>query len=416
MMHPLLRKLKKLVFLLILSCFFNVVAFAFIIYFYFIERPPNPICEKKPQEIEKESVTFDNNDLINFFVALPYDELLPYLKSNILVENGYNIRDLSLGCLITFYDLDIEKIFSGNLSSQRKIYNYKDRKGNIQQLSLYNHLRDDHFHDIINFINREKWPFTTKGLFKRLKLSSEIDPSLKYAFFITSEFLSVEFLFKRTAVNIDKETILNLLLDGTWEMFYSFTEKQRSIQDLSESARRTFLLPYIEFGSTKATTLFIILDSKYALKNLSDEQLLQLLKFAKERIPETAKFAIEALMSQRSDAICIEAANRLYEFVGEKKPLHLDKNVAMSRFLPLTIQKKIVLPNDVAMNQQSKINEKKLPQINLNPPKWKRAYTVLEGDSLWKISRMFKVDIEELKRYNNIKSDFLQPGTIIMVP
>lgn len=417
MMNPLLNKLKKLIVLLIISCSFNILAIALLIYVYFIERPPSPICERKPQEIENTAITFDNNDLINFFVALPYEELLPYLRTNTLVENGYTIRDLALGCLITFYDLDIEKIFPGKVNFQRKIYNYKDRKGNIQELQLYNNFRNEHFQDIINFIQTEKWPFTTKGLFKRLKLSTDADNSLKYAFFITTEFISVEFLFKRTGLIIEKESILDLLLDGTWEMLYNFSEKQRTIQDLSDSARRAFLLPYIEFGSVKAATLFIILDSKYALKKLNDPMLVKLLKLAQERIPETAKFAIEALMSQRCDSVCIEAAHRLYEFVGEKKPLQLDKNIAMSRFLPLTLQKNTILHNDLERELTPKQSlSKPLPKFNINKPNWKRAYTVLEGDSLWKISRMFKVDVEELKKQNNLKTDFLQPGTIIMVP
>jgi LysM repeat protein len=47
---------------------------------------------------------------------------------------------------------------------------------------------------------------------------------------------------------------------------------------------------------------------------------------------------------------------------------------------------------------------------------WKRAYTVKSGDSLWKIGRMFNIDIDELKRRNNITTDSLAPGTMLIVP
>lgn len=43
-------------------------------------------------------------------------------------------------------------------------------------------------------------------------------------------------------------------------------------------------------------------------------------------------------------------------------------------------------------------------------------YTVKNGDSLWKISKRFKVSIKELKRVNNLKTSKIYPGLKLKIP
>lgn len=45
-----------------------------------------------------------------------------------------------------------------------------------------------------------------------------------------------------------------------------------------------------------------------------------------------------------------------------------------------------------------------------------RMYVVADGDSLWKISKRFDVDIEVLRKSNRLKNDSLKPGTALFIP
>jgi LysM repeat protein len=45
-----------------------------------------------------------------------------------------------------------------------------------------------------------------------------------------------------------------------------------------------------------------------------------------------------------------------------------------------------------------------------------KIYVVQDGDSLWKIANKFKVDVEVLKSYNRLQSDFLKPGSTLKIP
>ncbi|HHT5924130.1 TPA: LysM peptidoglycan-binding domain-containing protein, partial [Listeria monocytogenes] len=44
-----------------------------------------------------------------------------------------------------------------------------------------------------------------------------------------------------------------------------------------------------------------------------------------------------------------------------------------------------------------------------------KIYTVVKGDSLWRIANNNKVTIANLKAWNNLKSDFIYPGQKLKV-
>jgi len=56
-------------------------------------------------------------------------------------------------------------------------------------------------------------------------------------------------------------------------------------------------------------------------------------------------------------------------------------------------------------------NKKKILIVNsLNPY---RFYQVQNGDSLWKISRKFRISTSEIKKWNNLKSNIIHPGSTL---
>ncbi|QSR85668.1 LysM peptidoglycan-binding domain-containing protein [Methylacidimicrobium sp. B4] len=50
------------------------------------------------------------------------------------------------------------------------------------------------------------------------------------------------------------------------------------------------------------------------------------------------------------------------------------------------------------------------------PPPGSTKYAVKQGDSLWKISRRFKITVEALRKANGLKNDRLQIGQELIVP
>ena len=145
------------------------------------------------------------------------------------------------------------------------------------------------------------------------------------------------------------------------------------------------------------------------------------------------------LMSPRSDKVWQEAAARLYEYVGEPKPQKYHRNVVLARFVPLAIAPKDPIQEQKASQPlalktaatsttvSTSIKKESTPltttpkKINTSttPSKPKlilRSYRVKEGDTLWKISRQFNIEIDTLKKLNQLNDTPLKPGLILSIP
>lgn len=430
MRSELFDKIRRLTLLLMISGAMNILMVAFLSFYYFKERPPTPICEKMPDYSKKASgaivIESSNSDLLRNYQSLSIGDLIEKLYDNRLASDGFTHRDLALGYLLTNNHFDIVKALKGEtFPSQKRTIAYRDNRQSLCKITTFSDLNDKHYEKIIAFAKTEQWPLTPEGLFLTLQTQiEEKNKNLKYAFYLTPEFLAVDLLFKRGTQETPRGELLDVLLEGTWQELSAFTEKQRIAQDLSQEQRRQFLLGYIKQGSITAANLILKIDPYFTTKKLDDDQVLAILQHLTKRTPEAARFALEILASPRRDAVWQEAADRLYSFVGEEKPKEYSKNSVLARFLPLAVRQQEKAPikrvdKIIAYN----LEEKKQPQKNPTPPpqkkekeKWKRAYTAKNGDSLWKIGRMFNVDVEELKKHNKLTSDTLAPGTMIIVP
>lgn len=428
MKNELLLRLRRLTLALILSGCVNILLVSFTCYWFIRERPPTPYCERKPIEKERRKAIItdrSNSEIVALLKKLSYQQLLSQLKNQTLVENGFSYRDLALGCLITFHHFDVNHAVMGlPQPSQKRAIQFRE-KDKVEEVITYSHLTDDHYKAIMHFAQTEKWPFTSEGLFHKLKSPQQAeDKSLAYAFCLTPEFLAVELLFKRSPTPVKRDELLEIILEGPWSLLNGFVEKQRFTQDLSEDQRRQFLISYIHSGARAAAELLLKTDFNYATKKLDDNNVLQILKLATNRTADAARFALIILTSPRSDDVWKEAANRLYEFSDGKKPDHYDRNMTLSRFVPLATApapqntvatqppytiKEVVPIKAVAPVQQQKTS---------SPPqkRWRRAYTIQEGDTLWKLGKRFHVDVDSIKRENNLKTDALQPGALLYLP
>lgn len=433
-----IRYLTKAVFI---SGGANIVLLALLFYVLTKETPPRPYFELKPAKEEEQSPSLasdqGNAELIRTFRMLPVEQLLLKLTNIQQVENGYTQRDLALGALVTFHHFDLARAFLGQAqpTQQRKIPFGKNRKGNVVEMVVYPGLTEQQYQAIVHYANTERWPFTSEGLFSLIrKKKRQNDPSLSDAFFLTPEFLAVETLFNRSEVHVEKSELLKMLCQGTWILLTTFTEQQRITQDLSPARRQRFLLDYIDLGSPVAANLLLKTDAVFAVRKLDDVHVLSMLNMLVEKTPEAKEFALGLLTSPRSDAVWQAAANRLYDLSGEVKP---DKNVhhaALLRFVPQSSRvvtasqaprkekspsikaTPATAPTKVAKADPTPKPTKAIKAISKPKTPKGRSYKVQEGDSLWKIAKRFKVDIEVLKKHNHLQSDFLKPGTTLKIP
>jgi LysM repeat protein len=166
--------------------------------------------------------------------------------------------------------------------------------------------------------------------------------------------------------------------------------------DFSEEMRRSFLLGALSNHSTTAARILLKTDFTFALKKLEDKALLDILSLLKQQSAESTKFCVELLRAPRSDAIWQAAAMTLYAYVGEMPTLPLDTKSALARF-------------SATPTQAAPVQELKLPTQS-------RFHTVMEGESLWKISRRYDVKVEEIVQINGLENTSLFPGMTLKLP
>ncbi|HRD55325.1 MAG TPA: LysM peptidoglycan-binding domain-containing protein, partial [Parachlamydiaceae bacterium] len=209
----------------------------------------------------------------------------------------------------------------------------------------------------------------------------------------------------RLETPVSKQEVLNVVLGGSFGMLSHFTEQQRQLQDLTKPRRQHFLLEYVKKQSKEAAYLLLKTDGPEIVRKFDDAHIQMLLALLSDKTAEAGKFALALLTSPRGDLVWEMAAKRLYEYAGEEMPEKFEHHLALIKFLPA---------NMIFKKQEGQQEEKELKDAVLK--KSHLLYIIQEGDSLWKISRRFDVDIDLLKQHNHLSSDFLKPGTSLKIP
>lgn len=401
---------------------------------------------------------------------LSFHELVSYLTNRESVDEGYLKRDLSLSCLVAFHHFHLEKALSFAPIQRRPI-----QLSDTVKLELFPGLSNEQFEGIIRFAYEEKWPLTSAGLFKLLKKWPETkDESLVQAFLVTPEFHALAMLFQKSDSPQLVGTLINLISEGSWELLDQFTKQQAQVFDLSVERRRSLLLSYLAVESKTAAQILLNTDFAFVSKRLEDQGIIGMLSRLTEKSPEAERLCLELLRSPRSDAVWTKAASNLYIYAGETPPTQISHNDAIARFIPQNGNHSTPSTNlkgtstysnstTIPLNNQSPApsNQKISPQNNLTPtppyqqrgvpsvpnqqtpsqrvtpipPKgplkshetpppeqelgcrsFSRQHVVKEGESLWKISRLYNVKVDEIVKANQMEKDRLLPGMVLVIP
>lgn len=453
------KRIRYLSQALIISGSMNILILTLFVYWALTEHSPTPYCELKPAETEQQQAPLadyrGNSEILSHLSTSSFSHLVNLLKDTQPIENGLTQRDLSLTSLVSFHFLDLVRALKGQPAEERQ---FAWKLPNSQApiiLTLYPNLTNSQFESIIEFTKTEQWPFTPKGLFLLLQKNrkeKKEERSLEQAFMHAPEFWTVELLFKRSSLKIPQEEILNILLEGNWDMLDQFVKQQKKNHDQSAARRQKFLLDYIVALSPSAAKLMLRTDWDLSVKKLDNTQVITTLQLLPKESKEGKVFAKEMLKSPRSLNVWKEASKWLYSEAGEQFPDQWDYQKALTRFTsdPLELRQKKIQntktvemknlplrhdPNNIKdgapsknetpislkQNNSKKIvqNKKSFPFIHQKLPKKSSApifYVVQDGDSLWKISKKFQVNVAQLKDLNGMQSDRIKPGMILRVP
>lgn len=427
------NKVKFLTKALFLSAILNMGTLGLLVYWVTRERLPTPYFQLKPLEPGQQQVSLADTrtltEVVASFHKMPFHLLIDKLNSSLLIEDGYTERDLALGSLVATHHFDLARALpTRSYALQKRVLKWKDNTtGEWLLLPVIPGLTDKEFETLIHFAKTERWPMTTQGVFLNLqkqKMDQNIDPSLVEAFKLTSEFLMMELLFKRKDLTIRKERLMEVVLEGSWDFLHQFTDQQKHSNDLSDARRQKLLLDYIKQGSQSAAYLLLELDGEFAVKKLDDEQIISILQLLPIKTAESERFALASLTSPRNNSVWQQASLRLYEYAGEPIPKDWNYQTSLKRFAPdkvvATISKPISAPVQPIETVVKPIKPVavKTPTVSSVPKKAPadRLYIVQEGDSLWKISRRFGVDMEVLKKRNNLQTNSIKPGTVLKIP
>lgn len=380
------KKLRVLTVALIFSGVLNIGLIATCLFTGGEESKAHPFAHPVVQERGSTETTMDR--YFTQLKPLSFSGLVSCLTNKDPVSEGYLKRDLALTALVAFHHFHIEKALSGVPLQKREIVLSDGTRGD-----LFPGLANNHFDAIIRFAYEEKWPLTTEGLFKLLKKGPN-DKSLCQAFSMTPEFRSLEMLFQKTKQPV--EILLKLVSEGSWDILGKFSNEQTELLDLSVERRRSLLLGYLKMGSKTAAQILLNTETPFILKKLDDQGTVELLSLLTEKSSAAELLCLELLRSPRSDAVWEAAVKNLYAYAGHETPTPFNLKAVMSQFIPSSIPPK---------------EEKKIERI-----KEGRQHVVKEGDTFWKIARLYNVNVDELVQANGVDKNSLRPGMTLNIP
>lgn len=380
------KKFKVPTLALVFSVALNIV---FLVAFAFF--PASQPMQNAMRTAKKEIIS-TNGQIFASISRLSFRELVSYLTNRDLVEEGYTKRDLAVAALTAYHHFHLEKALSSPPDQVRTLV-----LAGGETIDLFPGLTEEQFDAIIRFAYQEKWPLTSKGLFSSLQNQPHPrDESLEQAFFLTPEFYSLKLLFQKTDAPQERQTLLDLALEGSWASLENLSREVALHGTFSVEMRRLYLMNMLKNHSEMAARLLLTTDFQFALKRLEDKSILDLLSLLKKESDVGTRVCLELLRSARGDAILEAAAMTLYSYAGEMPTLPINPKAVLARF--------------------SSSKNKEMPVQVLKEASVSRFHIVKDGESLWKISRQYKVKVEDIVKVNGLENDSLFPGMTLKLP
>jgi len=377
-----LKKNKRLTIWLVASAFLNVACFSSALYQYM--RPAMPL---EPFST-KTTLDQDAEIVLKNYLTLSFQELVQKLLIKTEVEPGLKRRDLALSVLVNSYHVDIEKALNRQYISFLPL-SFKEG-ANLKVVPICRGLIDADFEVIYRFIKQEAYPLTGKGLFFKIKIGIK-DADLINTFYLSDSFSKIFDALKLQDVAITSEQLLQVLLKGDYqdmERYLNFIQK-------APLHVEEFLTHFMSLGSEMAASL-LLERPQFSVKTLTDKQAMSFIKLLSAYPDKQKKIADELFSSFRSDLFKQEIINMgLAKALPKEEVQKTEVNVIIKKF-------------DHPLKKET-VTVSKVEKIQ-------RTYVIQEGDSLWKISRKFKVDVEKLKKANNLDSENLKPGKTLVIP
>jgi LysM repeat protein len=399
------RQVRFLTFSLIASGAFNIVMAVLMISSYLTEPPPVTTFRYKPISLEKKyEKSISVAEQLEEYRKLSFGELCDLLNDTAYLADGYTRRDVALSTLVTFHHLNIDAVIPAEHHEARTL-----RLTDGEEVELYPSSNEALFSALNAYIHEESWPYTSEGMLSLLqKPGWNNDDTLKEAFYLSSEFSLIELLFRRDETPLSREEILALLIEGKWEEIHSFTEEQSYDLDISPLARIHFLETFLPHGSKRAAKLIVERDPFLAADELTNDSMMQLVSLLDERSDASEMFLFEIIMSPRSETIWQQAAQHLYTWEGEEVPEPYDHMIVVQRFIPRNILEEsiVIVTEDEEENDDTAKEEEEED----------KGYTVIDGDSLWKIAKKHGITTQALRDANDISNDVLKTGTVLHIP
>lgn len=372
-----LKKYRRLSQFLIASSLLNVAFISSSVYQYF--KPAQPA----PWMASKVILTQDAASVLKAVLNTPYPELVSQVLNKTSIEPGLLKRDLVLAVLSESYFIDVARAL--NRPQIHVQYLTYDDAGKSRQLPVPRGLADSDFELVAQFLKQEAWPLTAKGLFLKLKFGIK-DDKLKQSFYRAPQFSKIYDALKPTLSPLNEEKLCLILLKGDVTDLEKFSLEIESGQFQPEA----FLTHYILQKSAYAASLLVDLES-FTPKSLTDKEALCLLESLAAFSDKQKQVAQELLSSFRHESFKQEVLS----------------------FVPNLESKIASVSQKEEIKQKIELPKKTLEQV---PAKSARTYVVQEGDSLWKISRKFKIDVESIKTANHLETENLKAGKVLIIP
>lgn len=318
-----------------------------------------------------------------------FEHLSNLLLDSRKIDHGYCMRDFALAALATYYDFDVERgLERGKLS--KKIWNFEGKS-----LLFFPGLEERDFEKLNVFSMQDKWPLTTKGLYKRLQEEGveHADQELLEFFCSRPEFRVLQTLLARASVPIKTGTVLLLALEIGWEKIDRFFLETQKRADFSDNMRRHFLLEGIRDHAKTAAYLLILTDAEFVRRELKDADIENILALLLTQTKETKEFAIEIQRSWRSDQTKNKASELLsaYSCDGEEIAGKFYEKPGLKELRPVFREQPPAAPP---------------PSLHIIQP----------GESLWGIAKKYGIPIEVLMEQNHLQSTLIQPGKTLKIP